>query len=406
MPIISIDNNQGVLNFIDNLNLKLSKPQLSHLLNLMTGIVNIDGKRNISNISNKILQAKKRSCITKFLNNSPWDEDLLNNARIKYALQRISPKEEEPIFVAIDDTVIPKSKDTKHIEGLGYHFSHSEGKVLWSHYIVSSQVITEEHSFPLGFEQYLNKKYCTENQLEFNSKIDIACNLLELFHQFNNNKNHSIYFLTDSWFTSKKIIEKSLSYGYHLIGGVKTNRCIYPQGIKIKISDFVGYIEDNDLDVVTVKGKKYKVYRYEGGINGIDNAVVLICCEADSTVEKPTCIMSTDIELSTITILEYYSKRWNIETSFLYLKDRLGLKHYQMRKLKGLKRFWSIVYLAYTYVEVYRFRKSQEQKEFTLGDAIRSIKGVTFQDLIKFIYHKAANNVAIDELFKILKIAT
>lgn len=77
-----------------------------------------------------------------------------------------------------------------------------------------------------------------------------------------------------------------------------------------------------------------------------------------------------------------------------------------MRKLKGLKRFWSIVYLAYTYVEVYRFRKSQEQKEFTLGDAIRSIKGVTFQDLIKFIYHKAANNVAIDELFKILKIAT
>lgn len=152
MPIISIDNNQGVLNFIDNLNLKLSKPQLSHLLNLMTGIVNIDGKRNISNISNKILQAKKRSCITKFLNNSPWDEDLLNNARIKYALQRISPKEEEPIFVAIDDTVIPKSKDTKHIEGLGYHFSHSEGKVLWSHYIVSSQVITEEHSFPLGFE--------------------------------------------------------------------------------------------------------------------------------------------------------------------------------------------------------------------------------------------------------------
>ncbi|SDL06071.1 Transposase DDE domain-containing protein [Natronincola ferrireducens] len=211
--------------------------------------------------------------------------------------------------------------------------------------------------------------------------------------------------MADSWFTSKKIIEKSLSYGLHLIGGLKTNRCIYPQGIKIKISDFVGYIEDHDLDVVTFKGKKYKVYRYEGGINGIDNAVVLICWEANSPAGKPTCIVSTDIELSTMTILEYYSIRWSIETSFLYLKDRLGLKHYQMRKLKGLKRFWSIVYLAYTYIEVYRFRKSQEQQEFTLGHAIRSIKGVTFQDLIRFIHLKTVNNVALDELFKILKVA-
>ena len=133
MPIISIDNNQGILNFIEELNLKLSKPQLNHLLNLMTGIVNVDGKRNISNISSKIFQSKDRSCMTKFLNNAPWDEDRMNISRIKYALSHISPKKSEPIFVAIDDTVIPKSKDTKHIEGMGYHFSHCEGKTVWSH---------------------------------------------------------------------------------------------------------------------------------------------------------------------------------------------------------------------------------------------------------------------------------
>lgn len=49
----------------------------------MTGIVNIDGKRSISNISNKILHTKNRSCITKFLNNGPWNEGPLNDVRIK-----------------------------------------------------------------------------------------------------------------------------------------------------------------------------------------------------------------------------------------------------------------------------------------------------------------------------------
>ena len=267
--------------------------------------------------------------------------------------------------------------------------------------IVSSHVITEGYSFPLGFEQYLNENYCDEDNLNFSSKIEIACDLLELFHQHRDKRNHPTYLLTDSWFSSKKVIEKSLSYGYHFIGGLKINRCIYPQGVKVKISDFVKYIQDSDLDIVTLKGKKYKVYRYEGTITGIDNAVVLICWEADSKRSKPKCIVSTDTELSSVTILSHYSKRWEIETSFLYLKDRLGLKHYQMRKLKGLKRFWSIVYLVYTYIEVYRSRKSQEQKNFTLGDAIRSIKGVTFKDLVRFIYHKSINKSTIDEMFKV-----
>lgn len=175
-----------------------------------------------------------------------------------------------------------------------------------------------------------------------------------MFNRYNSKAKYSTHVFTDSWFTSKRIIEKSLSYGCHLIGGLKTNRCIYPQEIKIKISDFVGYIEENDIDVVTVNGKEYKAYRYEGKINNLDNAIVLMCWDANLALGKLTCIVLTDIELSAITILKYYTRRWSIETSFLYLKDRLGLKHYQMHKLKGLNRFWSIVYLAYIYIEVYR----------------------------------------------------
>ncbi len=69
MPITSIPNNSEILNYINSLNLDFSKPQVNHLSNLVTGIINIDSKRNISNLSNKVLSSKDRSCVTRFLNN-------------------------------------------------------------------------------------------------------------------------------------------------------------------------------------------------------------------------------------------------------------------------------------------------------------------------------------------------
>lgn len=121
----------------------------------------------------------------------------------------------------------------------------------------------------------MKKDFCIDKNLRFESKIDIACALINQFNEHNYYNN--TYILTDCWFTTQNTINKSLSCGYHLIGGLKTNRCIYPQGIKIGISKFIDFIEDNDLVTVTVKGKSYSVYRYEGKVSNIDNCVVLIC---------------------------------------------------------------------------------------------------------------------------------
>lgn len=85
------------------------------------------------------------------------------------------------------------------------------------------------------------------------------------------------YGLFDSWYINKKVIEAHFERGYHLIGALKTNRIIYPQSVRIQIKDFTQYIEKNEIHLVTVNGSRYWVYRYEGALNGIDNAVVLIC---------------------------------------------------------------------------------------------------------------------------------
>lgn len=64
--------------------------------------------------------------------------------------------------------------------------------------------------------------------------------------------------------------------GCHSIGRIKSNIVIYASGIKVGVNTFLKYINTNETSLVTASNNKYYVYRYEGKLNDIENAVVLI----------------------------------------------------------------------------------------------------------------------------------
>ncbi|RLQ03298.1 IS701 family transposase, partial [Geobacillus stearothermophilus] len=68
--------------------------------------------------------------------------------------------------------------------------------------------------------------------------------------------------------------------GFHVIAMLKTNRILYPKGIAIQAKQFARYIESKDTRLVTVGQERYRVYRYEGAIHGLDDAVVLLAWKA------------------------------------------------------------------------------------------------------------------------------
>ncbi len=51
--------------------------------------------------------------------------------------------------------------------------------------------------------------------------------------------------------------------GFYTVGALKTNRVIYPCGIKQKISEFALHIhkEDRDVSPVTVGSRQFYMYR-------------------------------------------------------------------------------------------------------------------------------------------------
>jgi len=216
-----------------------------------------------------------------------------------------------------------KDERTKSIEGLDFHYSHTEGKICWSHCVVTSNFVVGPYVMPFHFKPYYREEKCKELGIKFESKVGIAKGFIKEFHTPSN--INQLYVLTDSWYTSTSLIEEALSKGYHVIGCIKSNKTISPYGVKIKVSEFIKYIEFFALDLVTVEGKEYRVYRDEGKVGTIDNAVLLISYEVKKEdFEVLMYILSTDIELDSETILRYYEVRWTRETSYQYLEEKVS----------------------------------------------------------------------------------
>ena len=275
-----------------------------------------------------------RTTIAHFLNSGKWDDSLLTDT-LKLSVIDIIYSEalrtRKPVFCIVDDTIASKTKPSSQalhpIEDAYFHQSHLKGKQDYGHQAVA--VILSCNGIVLNYAFVMYNKSI--------SKIDIVQNI---------SKELPVppvlsYFLCDCWYVSEKIISAFAAKGFHTIGALKTNRMLYPFGIRKKLSEFatVVSVSHSDFDLVTVKNQKYYVYRYEGKLNGIENAVVLLSYpeKAFGNPKALRAFLSTDVSLTTHEILSYYVCRWAIEVFFRQCKDKLALDSYQIRSAKGIR---------------------------------------------------------------------
>lgn len=91
------------------------------------------------------------------------------------------------------------------------------------------------------------------------------------------------------------------------------------------------------------------MYRYEGNLHGVENAVVLISYPKEA-IHDPKALrafISTDVSLGTDENLNKYLERWPIEVFFRQSKGRLAFGRYQIRSSKGIQRYWLLMSLAH-----------------------------------------------------------
>ena len=110
---------------------------------------------------------------------------------------------------------------------------------------------------------------------------------------------------------------------------------VYPYGIRQKVSDFALQLrkEAPNVNLVAVGRREFYVYRYEGELNDIQNAVVLFSYpkKAFGNAKVLRVFISTNVGLSTEEILCTYTCRWPIEIYFRQSKNVLAFGDCQIR---------------------------------------------------------------------------
>jgi hypothetical protein len=358
---------------------------MKHIVDIITGVTSRGFSGKTTEMSN--YSDHHRTTISHFLRKGKWDDGRLKSvlAQKSYEIIQKSAKEKDsPIFLSIDDTVNPKkkpsSKAERPMESGSFVYSHMLGKTVWGHQALAALV--SDGDTALCYSLALCGK--TEGG-KIEQAAEIAYSLP--FAQ------RPGYALMDSWYTCPKLIDAFSQRGYHTIGALKTNRIIYPGGIRISISEFAsGFIRKSDSSLVTVGKEKYWVYRYEGKLNGIDNSVVLISYP-ENAFGKPQALrafLCTDTELDTLTILDYYHNRWDIEVFFKQQKNIFGFDGYQMRSAKGIERFWLLLSLASFYCIVSR--------DLPFGEAVRDCRTVIAFDYAFLIYCAGRDGIPFDSV--------
>lgn len=338
-PKSSLSEKSPIFQFLFSLGffLYFSMPVLKHIEEFIKGSTQKGYKGTVTDIVLLSVANCHRTTYSKFLSEGKWNTEYAEKSMKKFVIRNIydySSKFSLSIFVIFDDTIAEKTKPSSQakspIQETGFHQSHLKNKQVWGHQLLTTMLSCGRKVLPYSILRYKKGE---------KSKIQMVCDIVDSLPT----PKGKAYGLCDSWFTNQKVINAHFKKGFHLIGALKTNRVIYPKGISIQIKDFTQYIEKNDVYLVTVNNSKYWVYRYEGNLNGIDDAVVLLCWPENAFKKEKAlhAFLCTDTELDTQTILEYYSKRWPIEIFFRQTKNNLGLNVIGNKRVPQMGMFLS-----------------------------------------------------------------
>ena len=267
----SIHHSKHIYNYLKalNLGLFLSDVYLNHLLTIILSVF-LRGYRG-KTVDFQEVSHCHRTTTAYFLNHGKWKDDALQDvlkSSILQAIYREAQRSGQPIYCIVDDTIAshtrPSSQAVHPIEAAYFHQSHLKGRQDYGHQVVS--VMLSCNGITLNYAVILYDK--TKSKIKIVQ--DIAAELPEA--------PVVSYFLCDSWYTSVDIMKSFLKKGFYTIGALKTNRILYPMGIRQKASELALHMRKSDPNVslVTVDKRKFYVYRYEGNLNKISNAVVLL----------------------------------------------------------------------------------------------------------------------------------
>jgi len=336
------------------------------------------------------------------MNSEAWNDNELNTQRIGRAANIISQKYMKYYPLIIDDTI--NEKYGKLLDGVGYHFSHMKGGTVWGQQLVTSHMVLADTDFPLFVDLY-RKEDELEDKTKFRSKIDMARDQIRKFPKINGRKGIVV---TDTWYASVKIMNQTMSSGFHGIFDLKSDRQVNYQGKKYSVSELATTRKKTDFDLVKIDGKLFRVWTAKLKVPRVQQKKSrLLISQQDLNYGKNKkqkwskfkYLLSTDTSMGAWLIIHLYRKRWKIETFYRFVKNCFDFTKNRLEDQTGIQRYFTLAFFAYTYLALTRDPLSTfYEGSKSLYEAQNNLHNHKLEEVIEWIYDRTLQGVDLSEI--------
>ena len=352
-------------NFVALFTNKLGKPAQRHFIALIIAFIIYDGRKNIASLNRALFSPSHTSSVWRFIGESDWDEQDFEQTRLNELNRRVrryletyrARGQNVPAFLCIDDTNNPKT-GTK-TPWASYQYSHLAGRLVRCYCLVTAVLVVGPYAIPLSFQLYRKKDEClkAKGQAEYVAKTELAVRLIKSWQP---PLGTQPFVLADSWYVCDELFAICKERGFTLIGGLKANRLIATTACPklTALSAYAPQLPKQAYQLVTLGKQTFHLAGVEARFKGGQAVKVVvgrqpqIGCKVGAGIKHYTYryFVSSDPSLSVITISEFYSVRWEIETFHASAKELFGLDHNQCWRERNVWRLWTLLLIAYSYI--------------------------------------------------------
>lgn len=190
-----------------------TRPQYENFCRVMLGLIVAGEKEHdVKSINELFVERKDQSSVNRFFTEPKWvvEQVVSEGKSMLLGENRTSELVE---YKVLDDTVCRKySPDT---EMVCYNHSSTMGTVL-SHDYVTSLYVNNDVAVPDGLKLYGNERKCKEKEIEFKTKVQLACEIIDEHIP----RAKMTIWLWDSWYTCFETVARCGAHGYDWIGEI------------------------------------------------------------------------------------------------------------------------------------------------------------------------------------------
>ena len=403
-----------ILTFIAPFAILFSKTNWKVAQTLLLGSIMCRSKRTVCGILRSLgLQNEKGfSKYHRVLNQVGWSSLHAAQILLNMLLKLISSGSRPKIF--IDETL--ERRKGKQIKAKGYYRDAVRSSksitvktcgLKWLVMAISIRFPFAKRAFALPFLTVLqpSKKCDKENKKRHKTTLQWTCQMVKQLIRWL--PNIPFILVGDGGFASGSLAWLCLKNNIALVSRLKMNARLFafPEEIKGKkgrkskkgsrLCSFKAMLEMgnliwNEVEIIGYGGEKKKVRYITNtalwGVEGCDPVPIRWVLIVDPEGKlAPLPLMSTDVSLSAIEILEMYIERWGIEVTFEETREHLGVETQRQWSNLAIQRTTPVLMATYSLVTLIANQMHGTQEMEKENTAWYQKKCSTFSDMLKAV---------------------